>query len=71
MRWDWRTYPGETHDSTVIKSYFDGLRTIFASYSYPRDPKTGRLMGSLDDVKTYYSKLGERWECRWAHRSTS
>ena len=60
LRWDWRTYPGETHDSTVIKSYFDGLRTIFAGYSYPRDPKTGRLMGSLGDVKTYYSNLGEK-----------
>ena len=60
LRWEWRSYPDETHDSTALKSYYDGLRMIFADYDYPRDPKTYQLIGSLDDVKAHYAKLGHR-----------
>jgi predicted alpha/beta superfamily hydrolase len=60
LRWRSVHYPDETHDSTVIKSYYDGLRMIFAGYNYPRDAKTYQLVGSLDDVKSYFAKLGEQ-----------
>ena len=60
LRWDSATYPNETHDSVVIKSYFDGLRAIFDGWSAPRDPQTTLLTGSLDQLKTHYAKFGER-----------
>lgn len=60
LRWSARSYPDETHDSTVIKSYYDGLRMIFAGYDYPRDPKTNLLVGSLDDIKSHFAKQGEQ-----------
>ncbi len=55
-----RSYLDETHNTTVIKSYYDGLRTIFDDWAYPRDPLTNMLTGSLNDLKTHYHKLGER-----------
>jgi len=60
LRWDSAIYPNETHDSVVIKSYYDALRMIFAGWSVPRDPQTNFLKGSLDDLKAHYAKLGER-----------
>jgi hypothetical protein len=60
LRWNSRSYPEETHDSTVIKSYFDGLRMIFANYNCPRDPNTNMLLGSLDDLKSHFVKLSEQ-----------
>lgn len=39
LRWDSATYPQESHDSTVIKSYYDALRMVFDEWSFPRDPK--------------------------------
>ena len=44
----------------VIKSYYDGLRMIFAGWSFPRDPQTNFLKGSLEDVKAHYARLGDR-----------
>ena len=60
LRWDAAVYPKETHDSTVLKSYYDGLRMIFTSWNPPRDPRTFLLVGSLADMQTHFSKLGER-----------
>jgi tetratricopeptide (TPR) repeat protein len=60
LRWRSAHYPDETHDSTGIKSYYDGLRMIFAGYNYPRDAKTNLLESSLDDVKSHFAKLGEQ-----------
>jgi predicted alpha/beta superfamily hydrolase len=60
LRWGAAAYPDESHDSVVLKSYYDAIRMIFAGWSFPRDPKTHLLKGSLDDVKTHYAKLGER-----------
>jgi predicted alpha/beta superfamily hydrolase len=53
LRWDSATYPGETHDSTVIKSYYDALRMVFDGWSFPRDAQTNFLIGSLDEVKAH------------------
>jgi predicted alpha/beta superfamily hydrolase len=60
LSWDSAIYPNETHDSVVIKSYFDALRMIFGEWSLPRDPNTNLLKGSLDDVKAHYAKFGDR-----------
>jgi predicted alpha/beta superfamily hydrolase len=60
LRWDSAIYPNETHDSVVIKSYYDAFRMIFAGWNFPRDPQTNFLKGSLADVKTHYATLGER-----------
>ena len=46
LRWRSVHYPDETHDSVGIKSYYDGLRMIFAGYNYSRDAKTN-LAGGL------------------------
>ena len=59
LRWAVSTYPDETHDSTFVKGFYDGLRTIFAGWSYPRDPDTNALVGSLDDVEAHYAQAGE------------
>lgn len=59
LRWGLSSYPNETHDSTVVKSYFDGMRMVLGGWSYPRDPQTNLLMGSLEDVKTHYATYGE------------
>jgi uncharacterized protein len=37
VRWVTREYPDETHDTDVLKSYYDGLRVVFAGYAAPRD----------------------------------
>jgi uncharacterized protein len=60
LRWDFASYAGETHDSTAVKSYFDGLRMVFSGWSYPRDPQTNLLVGSLEDIKAYYASFGVR-----------
>ena len=36
-------YLNETHDSVVIKSYYDAIRMVFAGWSFPRDPQTNFL----------------------------
>jgi uncharacterized protein len=60
LRWGSAKYPEETHDSTVIKSYYDALRMVFAGWSFPRDIQNNALTGSLDDMKAYYARFGER-----------
>jgi len=59
LRWAMATYPGETHDMTFVKGFYDGLRMIFAGYDSPRDPETNTLVGSLYDIKVRYAKVGE------------
>lgn len=61
VRWSSRSYPEETHNTTVVKSYYDGLRAIFAGYACPRDPKTNLLVGSIGDMKSHFAKLSEQW----------
>ncbi len=59
LRWSMSAYPGETHDVTFVKAFYDGLRKVFAGWEYPRDPQSNVLTGSLDDVKAHYAKVGE------------
>jgi predicted alpha/beta superfamily hydrolase len=59
LRWSSAAYPLETHDSTSLKGFYDGLRSVFAGWEFPRDPATNALKGSLDDVKAHYARFGE------------
>jgi predicted alpha/beta superfamily hydrolase len=62
LRWDSATYPNETHDSTVIKSYFDALRMIFAGWSFPArsaDESSERV------ARLYEGLLREIWRAFW------
>jgi hypothetical protein len=34
VHWVAREYPDETHDTDVLKSFYDGLRMIFSGYEY-------------------------------------
>jgi hypothetical protein len=58
VRWGSAFYPDEDHNTTTIKSYYDGLRKIFAGWSFPRDQETNLLKGTLDDLKAHYTKFG-------------
>jgi predicted alpha/beta superfamily hydrolase len=60
LRWAVSTYPDETHDTTFVKGFYDGLRMIFAGWNHPRDTATNLLIGSLDDVRAHYRHVGER-----------
>ncbi|HVO50124.1 MAG TPA: alpha/beta hydrolase-fold protein [Thermoanaerobaculia bacterium] len=60
LRWASANYPGENHGSVVLPSHYAALRMIFDGWSIPVDPKTERLVGSLDDVKKRYDGLSTR-----------
>lgn len=60
VHWATRGYPYETHNTDAHQGFFDGLRTVFSGYDYPRDPNTNRLVGSLDNMKVHYARLGRR-----------
>jgi hypothetical protein len=44
----------------VLRSFYDGLRFVFDGWMLPFDPRTERLLGSVDDVKKHYAAVGER-----------
>ena len=60
LRWDTVSYAHESHDSVVIKSYYDALRMVFARWSPPRDPQTNLLQVSLADLKAHYAAFGDQ-----------
>ena len=59
-RWGTRRYPEESHASAVLRSFYDGLRFVFDGWMLPFDPRTERLLGSVDDVRKHYARVGER-----------
>lgn len=60
LRWATRRYPEESHASAVLRSYYDGLRFVFDGWMLPFDPRTERLLGSVEDVRKHYAEVGER-----------
>ena len=62
--WDSARYPDEDHSSTVLRAHYAGLRTIFAGWRVPRDPKTGEMIGGLAGVEQHYRTLSERFGYR-------
>lgn len=63
--WTTVEYPDETHNTDVLKGFYDGLRKVFDGYDYPRDPATSRLVGTLEAMKTRYAELGRRLGVRF------
>ncbi len=60
LRWGTRRYPEESHASAVLRSFYDGLRFVFDGWMLPFDPRTERLIGSVEDVKKHYAAIGDR-----------
>ena len=60
LRWATARYPQESHASAVLRSYYDGLRFVFDGWMLPFDPRTERLLGSVEEVKKHYTAIGER-----------
>ncbi len=60
LRWASANYPDETHGSVVLRSHYAGLRMIFDGWALPVDPASGRLLGTLEDVKKRYEELSAR-----------
>lgn len=60
LRWASATYPGENHGSVVLPCHYAALRMIFDGWALPVDPESGRILGTLDDVRKRYEELGER-----------
>jgi predicted alpha/beta superfamily hydrolase len=60
LRWGTKRYPDESHASAVLRSFYDGLRFVFEGWMLPFDPRTERLLGSVEDVKKHYAAVGER-----------
>jgi predicted alpha/beta superfamily hydrolase len=54
-------YREEKHSSTELLSHYAGLRTIFAGWPSPRDPKTDIQIGGLSGIEQHYRDLSERF----------
>lgn len=54
-------YQDETHGSTELLSHYAGLRTIFAGWRVPRDPKTDLPIGGLAGVEQHFRELSDRF----------
>ena len=59
-------YDDEIHQSTELRGHYAGLRTIFAQWRPPLDPRTRRPVGGLAGVEEHYRALSERF---WFHVS--
>jgi len=61
FHWDSAHYLDEDHGSTVLRAHYAGLRTIFADWPMPRDPKDGSPVGGLDGLEKHYHDLSARY----------
>jgi uncharacterized protein len=60
FRWGWRVLPDEDHGSSVLPSYYAGLRYVFAGWRMPEDDKEAAAP-SLASVQEHYRRLSQRW----------
>jgi predicted alpha/beta superfamily hydrolase len=60
FRWGSMVLDKESHGSTVLLSYYHGLRKIFEGWAMPVDPATGDVSGTVADVRKHYAELSER-----------
>lgn len=61
FHWDSARYPDEDHGSTVLRAHYAGLKTVFADWLMPRDPKSGMYLGALDGMEKHYRELSQRY----------
>ncbi|HUS19995.1 MAG TPA: alpha/beta hydrolase-fold protein, partial [Terriglobales bacterium] len=54
-------YTDELHTSTELRGHYAGLRTIFAGWRVPVDPKTELPAGGLEGVTQHFRRLSERF----------
>jgi uncharacterized protein len=60
FHWKSAVYPDEDHGSSVLRGYYDGLRTVFSDWPMPLDP-SGAPIGGLQGLETHYRELSARY----------
>ncbi len=61
FHWNSELYPDEDHGSTVLRAHYAGLRTVFADWQMPRDPKDGMPVGGFSGLEKHYRELSARY----------
>lgn len=61
FHWDSARYRDEDHGSTVLRAHYAGLRTVFADWQMPRDPKDGFPIGGLAGIEKHSRELSARY----------
>ena len=61
FHWDSARYSDEDHGSMVLRAYYAGLRTVFADWQMPRDPRNGTPLGGLEGMEKHYRELSARY----------
>jgi predicted alpha/beta superfamily hydrolase len=61
FEWQVMRMPDENHGTVVLRAHYWGLRKVFDGWRLPPNPETGRFDGGLDDVKSHYAGLSERY----------
>lgn len=60
FRWKSALYADEDHGSSVLRGYYDGLRTVFSDWPMPRDAN-GMPIGGLQGLETHARELSARY----------
>lgn len=60
FHWKSAVYADENHGSSVLRGYYDGLRTVFFDWPMPQDPN-GRAIGGLQGLETHSRELSARY----------
>jgi len=61
FEWQIMRMPDENHGTVVLRAHYWGLHKVFEGWRLPPNPETGRFDGGLDDVKSHYAGLSERY----------
>ena len=61
FHWDWARYSDEDHGSMLLRAYYAGLRTVFADWPMPRDPRNGGPLGGLEGMEKHYRELSAHY----------